>query len=164
MKIVRLRIRNFRCIKFAELFPVKHNVLLGPNNTGKTAVLEALNLLLNPESSGRWTVIDENDFFSRDYTHTAGTQPTPSPQPVPAAQPTPTPQTSQAQVALPGSPLISIEAVLCDLTQQDEDVFGDYLVPWKADSHIIVENTPEGVDPFAAASSAIRVMFEATHV
>src|SRR5579864_6745944 len=108
MKIVRLRIQNFRCIKFAELFPVKHNVLLGPNNTGKTAVLEALNLLLNPETSGRWTVIDENDFFSREYTHASGGQPTPAPQQTPAPQPAPAPQTSpdQAQVAVPEPPLI----------------------------------------------------------
>src|SRR5439155_12937753 len=36
MRIVRLRISNFRCVRSAELFPTAQNVLLGPNNTGKT--------------------------------------------------------------------------------------------------------------------------------
>src|SRR2546422_10267591 len=34
MRIVRLRISNFRCVRSAELFPTAQNVLLGPNNTG----------------------------------------------------------------------------------------------------------------------------------
>ena len=35
MRIVRLRISNFRCVRSAEPFPTAQNVLLGPNNTGK---------------------------------------------------------------------------------------------------------------------------------
>lgn len=49
MRIVHLRIERFRSIRSATLFPADHNVYLGPNNLGKTAILEALNLLLNPE-------------------------------------------------------------------------------------------------------------------
>ena len=49
MKIVKLRIERFRAIREAELFPDSRNVYLGPNNIGKTAVLEALNILLSPE-------------------------------------------------------------------------------------------------------------------
>lgn len=70
MRIVRLKISNFRCIRSAELLPTKHNVYLGPNNSGKTAVMEALNLLLNPESGYRSDVIDENDFYRRRYLST----------------------------------------------------------------------------------------------
>ena len=62
MRIVRLHIDRFRSIRRATLFPADHNVYLGPNNLGKTAVLEALNLLLNPEITTRGAVIDENDF------------------------------------------------------------------------------------------------------
>jgi len=67
VQIVRIKIRNFRCIKKSEIFPDRHNVLLGPNNSGKTTVLEALNLLLNPEMTYRSNAIDENDFFQRFY-------------------------------------------------------------------------------------------------
>src|SRR6266446_1355123 len=67
MRIVRIRISNFRCIKEAEIHPLKDSVLLGPNNIGKTAVLEALNLLLNPEIGAHSEAIDENDFYRRIY-------------------------------------------------------------------------------------------------
>ena len=66
MRIVKIQISNFRCVKTATLFPQKHNVLLGPNNVGKTAVLEALNLLLNPEITFASQAIDENDFWNRN--------------------------------------------------------------------------------------------------
>jgi len=67
MRIVRLHIERFRSIRSATLFPERHNVFLGPNNIGKTAILEALNLLLNPEIGSRSDIVDENDFFRREY-------------------------------------------------------------------------------------------------
>ena len=67
MQVVRIRIKNFRCVRESEIFPLSHNVLLGPNNIGKTTLLEALNLVLNPEFTYRSRVIDENDFYQRDY-------------------------------------------------------------------------------------------------
>lgn len=67
MQIIQVIIKNFRCIKEAKFYPDKNSVLLGPNNSGKTAILEALNLLLNPEISYRNHSIDENDFYKRNY-------------------------------------------------------------------------------------------------
>jgi putative ATP-dependent endonuclease of the OLD family len=150
VKIVRLRIKNFRCIKTAEIFPGIHNVLVGPNNTGKTVVLEAMNLLLNPETSARWAVIDENDFFRRQYLSSTSEQQSASGDSI----------ASSTATVIFEPPNIRIEAVLSDLKSEDEDVFADYLVPWKIDSQAIVEDTAEGVDPFEAASAAIRVVFE----
>jgi putative ATP-dependent endonuclease of OLD family len=133
MQIVRIAIQNFRGVKNAVILPVKSNVLLGPNNVGKTAVLEALNLLLNPEMGSRWKVIDENDFFERRYL--------------------PLIEGDEA-------PRIRIELVLTGMTDEDEDVFREYLVPWRADNQQVVESAEEGTDPFANAESAIRVVFE----
>lgn len=76
MRIVRLEIERFRSIRSATLFPEVHNVYLGPNNIGKTSILEALNMLLNPEIGTRSGVVDENDFYRREYrssTPAAGT-------------------------------------------------------------------------------------------
>ena len=57
-------------------------------------------------------------------------------------------------------PAIRIEAVLSELTKEDEDNFPLTLVPWKEDTGEVIESTPEGVDPFANAKRAIRVVFE----
>lgn len=133
MQIVRITIQNFRCIREAVIHPVKNNVLLGPNNIGKTAVLEALNLVLNPEIGSRWKVIDENDFFDRNYL----------------------PPNEEEE-----APHTRIELVLAGMTGDDEDMFRENLVSWKADSLEVIESVEEGVDPFANAIPAVRVFFD----
>lgn len=67
MKIVRIQLKNFRSIRAATLYPATHSVFLGPNNVGKTTVLEAVILVLNPELSRSFGLIDENDFVRRNY-------------------------------------------------------------------------------------------------
>jgi len=67
LRIVRLDIERFRSIRSTRLLPGVHNVYLGPNNIGKTCILEALNLLLNPEMASRSAAVDENDFYRREY-------------------------------------------------------------------------------------------------
>jgi putative ATP-dependent endonuclease of OLD family len=133
--IVQLEIRNFRCIKHALLHPQKHNVFLAPNNSGKTAVLEALNLLLNPDLSAWARVIDENDFYNREYF---------------------TPDTDN-------QPTIGIEAVLSGLTEDDEgeDGFRSGLVAWDPGLAQVLDEAEEGEDPFQGREVATRVAFEA---
>lgn len=140
MHIVRLAIDNFRCIRHAEIYPGRHTVMLGPNNTGKTTVLEALNLLLNPEVTPRSRAIDENDFYKRDYLASAA---------------------PEADAVPPEPPAIRIEAVVAGLTTDDEDAFRDHLVPWRAATREVVETATEGENAFANAETAIRVGFEA---
>ncbi len=67
MRIARLRIENFRGIRSAELSLPAHGVLVGDNNTGKSTVLEAIDLVLGPERLYRRPVIDEHDFFGGRY-------------------------------------------------------------------------------------------------
>jgi putative ATP-dependent endonuclease of OLD family len=157
MKIERIRICNFRTVKTLELFPGKHCVLLGPNNTGKTTVLEALNLLLNPEFSMRSTTIDENDFYGRAYRAESELAPSGTDNSQIASSSV-SPQLDRC--AVPSAPIIRIEAVLCGLTPEDEDSFRDYLVPWKHDVRQVIETVDEGTDPFECAATAIRVAFE----
>ncbi|HUT57389.1 MAG TPA: AAA family ATPase [Phycisphaerae bacterium] len=173
MRIVRIRIRNFRCIGDAEVFPVKHNVLLGPNNVGKTAVLEAINLVLNPELVWRPGVIDENDFFNRVYLPVAEGTTDDETEP---AQPGPSGDVADTTAEQDGeavveeelqakpmpceAPVIRVELVLSGLSPEDENVFRDVLVPWKQDERRVVESLDEGTDPYNEAETAIRPVFE----
>ena len=63
MRVARIEIENFRGIKQAKLLFPKHGVLIGDNNTGKTTILEALDLVLGPDRLNRQPAIDEHDFF-----------------------------------------------------------------------------------------------------
>jgi len=156
MRIVRLDIENFRTIKKATLFPEKHNVYLGPNNIGKTSILEALNLLFNPEISPRSGVIDENDFFRREYRASVAATPIdPGAEEPRAAEAAPVPTAPEA------APIIRIEAVLTDLSDEDvDDYFAAVLVPWRPVERTVVEGTEAGDDPFDGADRAIRPCFE----
>ena len=61
MRITRVRIKNFRCIKDLDLALAGTTVLIGPNNAGKTAVLEALRIALTRRWGLRGTGFTEYD-------------------------------------------------------------------------------------------------------
>jgi putative ATP-dependent endonuclease of the OLD family len=67
MRIVRLSIRNFRGIAEATLNIPKHAVLIGDNNSGKSSVIEAIDLVLGPDRINRPGAIDEHDFYAGRY-------------------------------------------------------------------------------------------------
>lgn len=67
MKIVFLKIRNFRGIKTSELLFPDQVVLVGDNNSGKSTILEAIDLVLGPERLSQRPVIDEHDFYGGRY-------------------------------------------------------------------------------------------------
>lgn len=158
MLIVRLDIERFRCIRQATLYPGKNNVYLGPNNVGKTTVLEALNLLLSPELGTRG-LVDENDFYCRQYR--VRTQ-----HDDPAANATSSDVAESLEVTdAPGQAsssalTIRIEAVLTGITDDDLRDFSGVVVPWDAVTREVRESAEEGEDPFAGAETAIRVCFE----
>lgn len=64
MKLSRLEIRNFRGIKTARIFLGEHNVLLGQNDSGKSAVIDAIGLLLGRDRLAR--TLGDYDFFGGD--------------------------------------------------------------------------------------------------
>ena len=67
MKIINLKINNFRGIKYCDLNFAAQTVLVGDSNTGKSTILEAIDLVLGPERASRRPVIDEHDFFVGKY-------------------------------------------------------------------------------------------------
>jgi predicted ATP-dependent endonuclease of OLD family len=66
MKLRKLSISNFRGIKELEYTPSATNLLIGPNNSGKTTILRAMDCVLNPYKQWyRQDSITEFDFFDR---------------------------------------------------------------------------------------------------
>lgn len=61
MKVVLLEIENFRGVSFGKVQFREHSVLIGPNNSGKTTVVEALALVLGRDRLVR--NLTEHDFF-----------------------------------------------------------------------------------------------------
>lgn len=64
MKIISLSIKNFRCHKDLTLELNEHHTLVGENGTGKTAILEAINMACSPYYLQ--SRISEQDFHNAD--------------------------------------------------------------------------------------------------
>lgn len=64
MRIARLRISNFRGIRSADIQFNETTVIIGPNNVGKTTIIEALALVFGREGMVR--MLSEHDFFGSD--------------------------------------------------------------------------------------------------
>ncbi len=64
MRIKKINIENFRCFTTLGISFEEFNSLVGENGTGKTAVLEAINLALSPAFVA--SRIDEQDFNNQD--------------------------------------------------------------------------------------------------
>lgn len=68
MRICRLRLSNFRGIKEGVVDFGQHTVVVGPNNSGKTTVIEALALVFGRDRMIR--ELTEHDFYGSDPSHT----------------------------------------------------------------------------------------------
>ncbi len=64
MRLALLTIENFRGIRFGTVQFRDHTVLIGPNNCGKTTIIEAVALVLGRERLVR--NLTEHDFFGSD--------------------------------------------------------------------------------------------------
>ena len=67
MKICKVNISNFRGIKLASILLDGNVVFVGDNNSGKSTIFEAIDLVMGPERLSRRPVIDEHDFYAGEY-------------------------------------------------------------------------------------------------
>jgi putative ATP-dependent endonuclease of OLD family len=67
VKVVELKIENYRGIESAELKFDGHALLVGSNNVGKSTICEALDLVLGPDRMNRFPPIEEFDFYNGKY-------------------------------------------------------------------------------------------------
>ena len=162
MQVAHIHIQNFRGVKEASLFFSQHAVLLGDNNTGKTTVLEALDLTLGPDRLNRTPPIDEHDFYRGQY-HTKNVG---AAQPIVAVDAPGAPGAEGAQGEADGEEVgpkealtINIEVTIIDLTGEQQARFGDYVEFWDSKKKKLYSDAaPEGVDA-ANITHALRVTF-----
>lgn len=181
MQVARIEIYNFRGIKEAALDLGQHVVLLGDNNTGKTTVLEAMDLALGPDRLNRTPPVDEHDFFLGRYLPESAAEAeaiefgdeegdqTGDVQQVTAGQaPDEGVTATEEQAAVAGAPdaepatsapQIRIEVTIANLSEEQQGRFGDYIEFWDSKTKKLYQDpAPEGVDA-ATVSPALRVTF-----
>lgn len=155
MQVSRLCISNFRGIKHADLCLPSHSVLTGDNNTGKTTILEAIDLALGPDRLNRVPPIDEHDFFQGKYIADGTTKEEPgSGQGQEEAS-----EAAEMVVEECADPRIRIEVTLTHLTHEQIGRFGDHIEFWDTDKNELYDHPdPAGVDK-ASIVEAVRVTF-----
>ena len=135
MRIARVKISNYRAIKSLTFHPSQHTVLIGQLNSGKSTLLNALALVLDPDSSRRVQVVDEMDFYGR------------------------------ITVADDGQPrLLDIETTLAGCSEAEKSIFLDYWEPWDDKAKQLVTDAANiGILDDRRYQFALRMAFRATY-
>lgn len=118
MKIVQVKVANFRGIAEGIVHFDGHSVLVGDNNAGKSTLLEAIDLVLGPERLSRRPVVDEHDFYAGQYL------------------------TADGQ-AIP----LSVEVIVADLNEVQLRHFREHIEWWDKNATTLLAGPPvEGTD------------------
>lgn len=163
MRACRITISHFRGIKTATVLLPRHAVLIGDNNTGKTTILEALDLALGPDRLNRFPPIDEHDFHQGKYLSKApevggdaGEGQVAEAEKV-AADAEAAAEADDEDIA--EALRIEVEVAIADLSEEQKARFGDYVEFWDAEADKFYdEPNPEGIDP-KHITEALRVTF-----
>jgi putative ATP-dependent endonuclease of OLD family len=140
MKVVRLKIMNFRSIKSTELHFDGHCLIVGPNNVGKSTICEALDLVLGPDRISEFPPVEEFDFHNSHYLAPANAE---------GEEPTPVP--------------IKIEVVLTDINAEVENRCGQHLEFWHtAEKRLLNEGEADAANP-PLVVSCLRLETEAAY-
>lgn len=130
MRIVKVSIKNFRGIKFGEFLFPKHGVLVGDNNTGKSTIIEAIDLVLGPDRMRKKPVIDEHDFYAGEY------------------------------LDHQNNPIeVFIEVIISDLSESQERYFKNNIEWWDVKENFLLTSPPAEATDSENIQSALRVSF-----
>lgn len=134
MKIVQVKVANFRGIADGTVHFDGHSVLVGDNNAGKSTLLEAIDLVLGPERLSRRPVVDEHDFYAGQYLTADG-------------------QAIQ----------LSVEVIVADLNEEQLRHFREHIEWWDTNGKTLLTGPPvEGTDA-AGVGPALRVFFRGAY-
>lgn len=134
MKIVQVKIENFRGIAEGAVCFDGHSVLVGDNNAGKSTLLEAIDLVLGPERLSRRPVVDEHDFYAGQYL-SADEQPKP----------------------------LFVEVIVADLNDEQLRHFREHLEWWDTKAKTLLAGPPAEGTGAAGVGPALRVFFRGAY-
>lgn len=135
MKVVSVKIQGFRGIRSLEFTPSTTNVLVGQVNSGKSTILLAMALVLDPDVGRRQQVVDETDFHGMRLKDEQGN-------PVP----------------------IDIEITLSGLGDEQTNHFFDLLEVWDPKGQKLVEQAADsGALDDPQYEKAVRMAFHAAY-
>jgi putative ATP-dependent endonuclease of OLD family len=135
VRIVRVHIENFRGIATADLHFGGTTVLLGDNNTGKSTVLEAIELAIGADRLSRSQAIDEHDFYGGLYL--AGES--------------------------ENAPKIVVEVVVADLDEEQCTKFRNNLEFWRETDKTLLGQGAVAEAGAGGATPAVRIRFEGAY-
>ncbi|WP_025313387.1 ATP-dependent nuclease [Roseicyclus elongatus] len=160
MRACRVKVSDFRGVKDATIMLPHHAVLIGDNNTGKTTLLESLDLALGPDRLNRTPPIDEHDFYEGRYLAKATPDTSTEGEDVsPEGGDAETVEGELENVTDDAAPRIEIEVTVTDLSEEQKARFGDFLEFWDSTTDAFYDQPdPAGVDP-AHVAEALRVTF-----
>jgi putative ATP-dependent endonuclease of OLD family len=159
LKISQLTIQNFRGVRTANLLFPDHVLLIGDNNTGKSTVLEAIDLVLGPDRISRRPPVDEHDFYLGKYlpersrkTSAEASQPTTS-----------THDESRSSGYSDGdvnASKIRIDVTVTNLSDEQRARFGEDYIEWwdTKKSGLYTDSDPAGLD-LDEITPAVRITF-----
>lgn len=157
MRVSQISINNFRGIESATIILPGCGVLIGDNNTGKTTVLEALNLALGPDRLNHFPPIDEHDFYQGQYLFADQGEKSISDDLLAEANQDIVDSSSTKR---PDGPLIEIVVTVIDLSEDQRSYFLDKLEFWNTEKNeFYVGPKVEGIDS-DNVSEALRVTFQ----
>lgn len=129
MIINKIEIKNFRGIKEGKILVDKVNVFVGDNNSGKSTILEAIDLVMGPERLSKSPVINEHDFYSGKY--------------------------YDNEISIE----IFIEITLIKLNDEEKRHFCNFIEWWDGDNHSLINGPPPSRTDSDSVESALRVCF-----
>lgn len=129
MEVCKISISNFRGIKSASILLNGNNVFVGDNNSGKSTVFEAFDLVMGPDRLARHPVIDEHDFYAGEY----------------------------IQNGTPVE--IIIEVIVTNLNEEQLRHFANYIEWWNVTAKSLLEGPPAGTTDDEGVFPALRLTF-----
>ena len=107
-----------------------NSVFVGDNNSGKSTIFEAIDLVMGPDRLSKRQVIDEHDFYAGEYL------------------------IDETPVE------ITIEVIVIDLSEEQLRHFGNYIEWWDTEQKELLQGPPAADTEKETVVPALRLLFK----